>query len=158
PLPYNDEFRQARGNRLDADVWPFAHRGSLHCFEEHQLFESPYLRGDLAQEEYGAPNTDTKVERLSWSPHKIVLKVTSSAAGRFLVNQNHSRAWHTDVGELRSDGGLITVDVPAGEHIVTLTYSDWHITLGALVSLLTIGLIAWRGYLRLRARGQALAR
>jgi hypothetical protein len=127
-------FRQSRGNRWDAQVWPPVNLGTLHCFEENKVFESPYLRGDLPQEEFGAPDTDTKVERVSWTPHKIVLKVTSSNAGRFIVNQNHHNAWKTDVGELASDGGLITVRVPAGEHVVTLEYRDCRIRLAALIS------------------------
>jgi hypothetical protein len=137
PLAYADAFRMSRGNRWDAHVWPWASRGSMHCFEEQEFFESPYLRGDLAQEEYGAPGTDTKVERLKWSPHEIVVKVTSSGPGRFLVNQNHHAAWKTDVGELTSDGGLISVHVPPGEHVVTLTFSDGHVRAGALLTFAT---------------------
>jgi hypothetical protein len=158
PLEYDDQFRQARGNRWDAHVWPFASRGSLHCFEEHQLFESPYLRGDLKQEEYGAPGTDTTVERISWSPHRIVVRVKSSGPGRFLVNMNHARAWSSDVGDLHSDGGLISVSVPPGEHVVTLTYRDWKVTVGSCITAATIALIAFFGVRRLRRRGQALAR
>lgn len=158
PRVYEDEFRQARGNRWDAHVWPFASRGSLHCFEEHQLFESPYLRADLKQEEYGAPDTDTTVERISWSPHRIVLRVKSSGPGRFLVNMNHARAWSSDVGELHSDGGLISVSVPPGEHVVTLTYSDWKVTAGGIVTILTILVIGYFGVRRLRRRGEALVR
>jgi hypothetical protein len=151
-------FRQSRGNRWDAQVWPPVNLGTLHCFEENKVFESPYLRGDLPQEEFGAPDTDTKVERVSWTPHKIVLKVTSSNAGRFIVNQNHHNAWKTDVGELASDGGLITVRVPAGEHVVTLEYRDWRIRLGALITFTTLLAIAIRGYKRLRRRFDAARR
>jgi hypothetical protein len=160
PLVFKDSFRQARGNRWDGDVWPFTNRGSLHCFEEQQLFESPYVRGDAKEEEYGAPETDTKVERLSWSPHKIVLRVKSNGPGRFLVNQNHHDAWQTDVGELGSDGGLISVKVPPGEHVVTLTFSDWKIRVGALVTfatLLAIGIAAVKTLKkRIRRVGSAL--
>jgi hypothetical protein len=95
---------------------------------------------------------------VSWTPHKIVLKVTSSNAGRFIVNQNHHNAWKTDVGELASDGGLITVRVPAGEHVVTLEYRDWRIRLGALITFTTLLAIAIRGYKRLRRRFDAARR
>jgi hypothetical protein len=153
PLRYADEFRQARGNRWDAHVWPFANRGSLHCFEEHQLFESPYVRGDLAHDEYAAPGTDTAVERVRWSPNEIVVRVKSpNGPGRFLVNQNHNDAWKTDVGELGSDGGLISVKVPQGEHVVTLTYSDWRIRLGALVTFATSLAIAIAAVKAIRRR------
>ena len=151
-------FRQSRGNRWDAQVWPPANLGTIHCFEENQVFESPYLRGDLPQEEFGAPDTDTKVERVSWSPHKIVLKVTSSKPGRFIVNQNHHNGWKTDVGELSSDGGLITVRVPAGEHVVTLEYRDWRIRLGALITFTATAIIAMQGFKRLRRLFYALRR
>lgn len=158
PLVRDQPFKQSRGNRWDAHVWTFVNLGTLHCFEENKLFESPYLRGDLPAEEFGAPDTDTKVERVSWSPHKIVLKVSSSKNGRFIVNQNHHNAWKTDVGELSSDGGLITVRVPPGEHVVTLEYRDWRVRLGALVTLVTVLVIGLRGAKRLRRRFDAARR
>jgi hypothetical protein len=144
PLEYHDEFRQARGNRWDAHVWPFASRGTIQCFFEQKLFESPALRGDLPAEEYGAPGTDTHVERVSWTPNVIVLRVRSSGPGRVIVNQNHSPHWQTDVGEVYSDRGLLAVRVPPGEHLVTLRFSDWHMRLGALVTLTTLLAIAMR--------------
>ncbi|MCL2726463.1 MAG: hypothetical protein FWD69_18745 [Polyangiaceae bacterium] len=158
PQRVTEPFQQSRGNRWDAHVWPFVNKGSLHCFEEHQLFESPNLRGDLEHEEYGAPGADTTVERIRWSPHEIVLKVHSNGPGRFLVNQNHSDAWKTDTGELGSDGGLISVQVPAGDHVVTLTYSDWRVRLGALVTFATVLAIAIAGGKRLRKKGIAFVR
>lgn len=142
PLEYKDDFRQARGNRWDAHVWPFASRGTLHCFHEHKLYESPNLRGDLSQEEFGAPGTDTKVERLKWTPNEIVVRVRSTGPGRFLVNQNFAKGWHTDVGEVGEDGGLISVKVPAGEHVVTIHYREWRMVVGAIISGLTILAIA----------------
>lgn len=158
PARYLGEFKQARGNRWDAHVWPMANRGSLHCFEEHKLFMSPYLRGDLAAEEYGAPETDTKVERVSWSPHEIVLKVRSSGPGRFLVNQNHADAWTSSVGEVGSDGGLLSVRVPPGEHVVRLVYSDWRVRVGAVITLATVAVIVHFGARRLYRRGRAVYR
>lgn len=159
PLVWKDNpFRQSRGNRWDAHVWTNVNFGTIHCFEENKVFESPYLRGDLPAEEYGAPDTDTKVERVSWSPHKIVLKVTSSGEGRLRVNQNHHPAWKTDVGTLDSDGGLISVRVPPGTHVVTIEYRDWRVRLGALVTFASWLFIAIRYFPRLRRRARAFAR
>ena len=158
PLVYEEGFRQSRGNRWDAHVWPYANRGSLHCFEEHELFVSPYLRGDLQAEEYPAPDTTTQVERLKWSPHEIVVRAKSTGEGRFLVNQNHANAWKTDVGTLSSDGGLISVRVPPGEHVVTLRYSDWKVHLGTIVTLATVLAIAFAFFKRARRRAFALRR
>lgn len=159
PIVYPDQFHQARGNRWDAHVWPFANRGSLHCFEEHELFTSKLLRGDLAQEEYPAPESkDLTVQRLAWSPNEILLQVHAPSGGRVLVNQNHNAAWHSDVGELASDGGLISVSVPPGDHRVRLWFRDSKMVLGGFI---TLGTLAWIGMLavrRLRTRVHAWRR
>lgn len=152
-------FQQARGNRWDAHVWPYVDLGSLHCFEEHALFTSPLLRGDLAHDEYPAPDAkDLTVERVSWSPEKIVLRVHAPSGGRFLVNQNHNRSWRSDTGELDSDGGLISVRVPPGDHTVTLSYRDNLMVLGGLVTLGTLAWALWLAGKALRARVAAWVR
>lgn len=74
------------------------------------------------------------------------------------MNQNHSKNWRTDTGELRSDGGLISVTVPAGEHVVTLRYRDDKIVVGGLITLATTGVIAFFAVKRLRRRVRALYR
>lgn len=158
PQIHRGPYRQSRGNRWDAHVWAFANMGSLHCFDENEHAESPRLRGDLPAEEYPAPGSDMTVERVSWSPQKIVVRVHANAPGRFLVNQNYARAWKSDVGEIGSDEGLIRVDVPAGDHVVTLTYRDWGIRVGAVISVATLLVIAVFGAKRLRRRGAALLR
>ena len=159
PRLVEEPFRQARGNRWDAQVWVFASRGSLHCFDENELFESPYLRSDLPQEEYPAPgNPGMTVERVSWSNNEIVVKVHAPLDGRFLVNMNHAPAWKTDVGTIGSDGGLISVNVPAGDHVVTLRYRDWRVLLGALISIATILGIGYFGFKLARRRVRVIRR
>jgi hypothetical protein len=156
PQTYDAPFRQSRGNRWDAHVWPAVSRGSLQCFEEHELFESPALSGDLAAEEYGA--VGIAVERVAWSPHRIALHVRASLAGRVYVNQNHAPEWQSDVGTVVADSGRLAVDVPAGEYFVTLVYSDWKIRVGALVSFATALAIAIRAAKRGRSRVRAWLR
>jgi len=158
PLEHRDGFKQARGNRWDAHIWPYIDRGSLHCFEEHKLFSSPYLAGDLAQEEYPAEGSHATVERLSWSPHRIQLRVKAEEDATILINQNHSPYWKSDVGTVGSSGGLIRVNVPKGEHIVTLTYGDWHVALGAFITLGALMVAARFFGQRALSRGRAILR
>ena len=153
------EFQMSRGNRWDAHVWPYIDMGSAHCFEEHALFTSPLIRGDLERDEYPAPDAkDMTVERVSWSPEKIVVKVHAPSGGRFLVNQNHNAAWRTDVGELDSDGGLISVRVPPGDHVVTVAFRDYRMWFGVLVSLGTLGWMLYLAQKAARSRAAAWAR
>jgi hypothetical protein len=150
PLAGRTGFRQSRGNRWDAQVWTFANLGSLHCFEENDLFESPRLRGDLSAEEFAPDDPNAKVERLVWSPNKLVLRVTSEAGARVVVNQNHHEGWRSNVGKVESDGGLLSVRVPAGVQRVELRFRDWRILAGGLVSAATgLGIAAFAA---LRAR------
>lgn len=151
-------FRQSRGNRWDAHVWPFANLGSLHCFEEQQLPVSPLLRGDLPAEEYAAPGSVADVERLSWSPHQIRLRVRSAEGALVRVNQNHNGSWKSDVGEVVSDGGLLAVRLPPGEHVVTLRFRDPFVRVGFVVSAVTVLLILRFGARRLRLRARAWQR
>jgi len=136
PLAYASDFRQSRGNRWDAHVWARAGRGSLQCFEETRFAESDRLRGDLPAEEYPMDPGRAKVERVSWSPNRIVLHVTATDEAVVLVNQNYERGWSADGGETVSAGGLLAVRVAAGDRRVVLSYGDGWLTLGVLVSTL----------------------
>lgn len=148
PARVEQPFRQARGNRWDAHVWTFANLGSLHCFEEQALPTSPLLRGDLPQEEYAAPGSDADVERVSWSPHRIVLRVRARGEALVRVNQNWSAAWKTDVGVVEADQRLLAVRVPAGEHLVTLRHADGAVRVGFVITAVSLLLV-----LRTAARG-----
>jgi hypothetical protein len=142
PRRYADEFRQSRGNRWDAQVWLPASRGSIGCFEETGFFEAAGLRGDLPEEEFAAPGSDATVRRVSWSPTRIVLDVDARSAARILVNQNFDRHWTSSEGAVvMNPDGLLAIDVPAGRRRVTVSFRDWLVTIGALVTLGTVVLI-----------------
>jgi hypothetical protein len=131
-------FKQHRGNRRDAHVFPAMNRGSLYCFVGIAIPESPLLRADLEAEEYPADPTIAKVKRLSWSPHEIVLAVEAAAPARVFVNQNWSRHWRTDVGKVVAFDELLAVDVPQGSHRVTLRYRDYTSIACFTISLTTL--------------------
>lgn len=159
PQSYDQPFRQARGNRWDAHIWTYANLGSIQCFEENPLPESPALRGDLPQEEYAAPGSPATVTRVRWKPNTIVLDVVAQGPSRVLVNQNHDIGWRASVGKVVSHDGLLAVDLPAGTHRLELHYVNKWFRIGALISGFTLlGLLLWTGRgLQLRARA-ALAR
>ncbi len=156
------EFHQARGNRWLAVHLESQNIGSLGCYETHRLAESTLLRGDLPHEEYLAPDATGggsagTVERVSWSPTKIVVHADLSRAARLLVNQNWAPGWHASIGKVVSNEGLLAVDLPAGANDVALTFLPWSTLGGAattLTALLALGLIGWRA----RRRGEIFAR
>ena len=107
--------------------------GSLQCFEETDFSESALLRADLGAEEYPLNPETARVERVAWTPNRIDLHVVARAPTEVVINQNHHRAWRTNLGEIRNHQGLLSVDLPAGDHQVRLTFRDPWITAGACI-------------------------
>ncbi len=149
PRSYDRPFQQTIGNRWHANVWPVVSRGSLACWEAQPFFQSPALRADLEQEEFLKDETRGEVERISWSPHRIVLQVKADEKARVIVNQNKHRAWTSNLGEVTSDRGRLAVDVPAGEHRLVIEFSDPLVYAGFVISILTVLLILGFGGRRL---------
>lgn len=131
------DFHQAVGTRWIAQVWPRANLGSLACFEEQPFPVSPMLRGDRVDEEWLARG-EGKVQRLGWSPNELELEVETRAGGTVAVNQNAAAGWSTNVGGIAEYQGLLAVEVPAGRHLVTLTYREAGFVPLAIVSLTTL--------------------
>lgn len=151
PHAFDQPFRQHRGNRRDAHVFPLLNMGTLYCVAGNPLPESPLLRADLPQEEYPADPTKATVKRLMWSPLAIELEVDAKEATTIHVNQNWARQWHASVGTVKSVQKLLAVDVPAGKNIVRLEYKDRFLVGCLLVSFATLlgilyvfGRDAWR--------------
>ncbi|MDP3274652.1 MAG: hypothetical protein Q8Q09_05610 [Deltaproteobacteria bacterium] len=131
-------FRQQRGNRRDGHVFPAMHAGSLACITGIPVPQSRLLRGDLQAEEYPLDPALATVRRVYWSPNAITLDVTARRATRVLINQNYHRYWRSREGTVVSHQGLLAVNVPAGQHRVTLRFVDWPSYIAASISLLTL--------------------
>jgi hypothetical protein len=159
PRAYAGEFKQHRGNRRDAHVFPPMNMGTIYCVAGNPLPESPRLRGDLAQEEYPEDPSKATVKRLAWSPNAIDLEVDAREPATIFVNQNWAPAWKSDVGTVRSVDKLLAVDVPAGKHVVRLAYRDGFLLfcLGvSAASLLALAFVFGRDGVRwLRAEAKA---
>lgn len=155
PRPVDQPFKQHRGNRRDAHVFPEMARGSMYCFVGIPLPQSAKLRADLEEEEYAEDPSSATVKRQFWSPHEIRLEVDAKKPARILVNQNYNPHWRSDVGTVVDSDRLLAVDVPAGKHLVTLRYRDYTSYLFFAISLATFGFFA--AHLGKRGRHHAKA-
>lgn len=141
-------FHQARGSRWALAYYEPMQRGSLSCWEAYPVPESPLLRGDLPSEErIVEPGAGTVTER-SWTPNAIDLDVTLSRPATVAINQNWHAGWRSNVGEVESDHGLLTVALPEGTHALSLRFLPRSALGGALVSLVAAGALV---FLALRA-------
>jgi len=131
-------FANARGDRWLAAYYPRLQRGTLSCFDDYQVPQSPELRGDLPHEEYLADQTAGTVTRTSWSPNAIAMHVDVNKDARVIVNQNWHPGWHANVGEVVSDKGRLAVNVPPGVSDVTVRFLPRSAVGGTVTSLLAI--------------------
>ncbi len=137
PAPFvEQEFRQARGNRMEQVLWVYLNRGSLSCYDETPFTTGNGLRADLPDEEYLADPAAGSVRRVRWTPNALELEATLTSPGTVLVNQNWDTGWSTSAGTLRAHDGILAVDLPAGTTRFRLTYWPRGSTIGLLLMLL----------------------
>lgn len=140
------DFANARGNRWLAAYYPSLERGTLSCFDDYPIPQSPALRGDLPHEEYLSDSTAGTVERRDWSPNVITLHVDSNKPARVIVNQNWHPGWHASIGTVIADDGRLAVDMPEGSHDLVLRFRPRSGIGGMLASLaaLLAAVVLWR--------------
>jgi hypothetical protein len=138
PKTVEQPFAQSRGNRWLASHVRALHRGTLSCYEAYSVVQSERLRGDLPREEYLAEPAAGRVVRKSWSPNRLELSVHLTRPARLLVNQNYHPGWRANVGKVVSDHGLLAVELPQGEHLLTLSFRPRSATGGLTTSILAL--------------------
>lgn len=149
PAARAEDFKQARGNRWLLAYYAPMNRGSLSCWEAYPVRESAALRADLlAEERFAEPSTGS-VQRVSWSPNRIVLDVTAKRPGLVLINQNYHPGWRSDGSDVVDHDGLLGVKVPSGKRQVVVRFLPRSAVGGFAVSLLAL---VGFGYLFARRR------
>ena len=78
-------------------------------------------------------------ELSSFSPNRLVIGVDVTSPDTLIVNQNHDPGWKSADRSVRSEDGLIAVDVVPGDVEVVLYYRPTSFLLGVLLTL--IGLV-----------------
>lgn len=90
---------------------------------------------DYQGEYYLSGEGDVKLR--FWSPNKLVFHVSLPKAARLVINQNFSSGWRTSYGVLSSDKGLLSLNLPVGEHDVELWYLPNSFVIGAALFVVT---------------------
>lgn len=144
PREITRPFHQARGNRWAAASFGPASRGSLACWEAYGVPQSAKLRADAAHEAWLSDPQAGALEERRWSPQSLSFHVKADRPTRLVVNQNYHRGWKSDVGEVRNEEGLLAVELPAGEHELTLRFLPTSALGGLATSILAlVTALAW---------------
>ncbi len=143
PPTLSQDFHQARGTRWALAYYGPMSRGCLSCYDAYPVPQSPLLRGDLKSEEYLEDATAGTVTRTKWTPNHIELTVHLDRPARLRVNQNWNPGWRASVGTITSEKGLLAVELPAGDHALTLRFLPRAAVGGALASLAAALVLGW---------------
>lgn len=147
PLEHNEEFHFVpRREYAKYASFPARNVGNAGCYTGMQYRAARGLReGNVPQHRFA---TGTQGEFLSSgrTQNTVSFRVRLDAEGRVVMNQTFARGWHANVGKVgRDKNRRLVVDLPAGEHAVTLRYDPPGLELGALFSGLGViaAAIAW---------------
>lgn len=117
---------------------PQRNRGTPACYE---ALNWPVARtlwiGDHPQARVAPPGT---IRSDSRTPSSITVDVTLPEPGRVVLNQNYSRGWVANAGNVVADEGRLAVDLPAGDHRLRVAYRPGE--LGWTLVLLVLGIAA----------------
>jgi hypothetical protein len=101
-----------------------------------------------------AGNGTGTAEYLERLPHRLALQIDTDVGGILVLSEIHYPGWRATVdGQpvpiLRADTILRAIEVPAGQHVVEMTFSPWSVKFGWVVSaatlLLCLALCLWCG-------------
>lgn len=125
---------------------------TVACVDPWNFYpNAPVWEGDVVP----ARSADASVVILgaSRTQNKFFIDVDAKAPGRVLVNSPYDRGWRSNVGKVDNANNLLVVDVPAGQHHLTVSYWPHGLTAGFFMTaagLVLVGLFFARD--RLRAR------
>ena len=99
-----------------------------------------YLPEEVRNQVAATNGTAAEIVASSYAPHRIELKVRADEAALIVLAQSFYPCWHArvdgePVGLLRANAAFQAVEVPAGEHVVSLAYKDRMFSWGLVISL-----------------------
>lgn len=88
----------------------------------------------------------------SRTQNTVTIDVHAEAPGQVLINSGYDRGWQTSVGTVVRSGKQLAVDVPAGDHVVAMRYWPRTLTLGLIITAVTVLVLAFVAVRSRRAR------
>lgn len=121
---------------------PHTNVADLGCWEEWAFErDAPLWLGDVPQARGGSGSVHVLVA--DRTPNTFTVDVDLKAPGRLLLNSTYDRGWRTDVGTVVENGKMLAVDLPAGTFTVHVKYWPHGLTLGLILSGLSVLALAF---------------
>jgi len=111
-----------------------------HSFEPKNF--TWHLNPDYRGEVYFLNDPRNTATFKTFSPNRIIVKVSCNAEDTLVVNQNYDKSWRSTFRPLKEHDGLLAMTLDEkGEYFVQLTYVPLSFIAGLAVSLVTFILI-----------------
>ena len=138
PLPQR-QLLPLRGYAARIALLPAMNLGTTSCRRWAIPWRvSPRLRlGNVPQVWLAASHG--RVEWVKAGVSSVNVALTLEKPDRLVINQNHARGWHSEIGRVVSEKGLLAVALPAGTHRVALWFRPTSLVVGGALSV--VGLI-----------------
>jgi hypothetical protein len=131
---------------------PAQNRGRLECWEEWAFErDAPLWKGDVPQAR--AVDNAATVRQVTRTQNKFIIDVHADRPALLAINSNYDRGWRASVGTAERMGKQLSVRIPAGDHHLVVSYWPHGLTLGLVLTFLTMLAVAYyffRHHRRLR--------
>lgn len=135
---------------------PAQNRGRLECWEEWAFErDAPLWKGDVPQAR--AIDGAATVRSVTRTQNKFFIDVHADRPALLALNSNYDRGWRASVGSAERMGKQLAVRIPAGDHRLVVRYWPHGLTIGLLLTFVTMLAVVlfFTGRLRLPRRKSA---
>lgn len=148
-------LHRAWGRRSDEPLFLYRLLGDTTHKSNESLGRASWLdetSSSSANDSEQQPSSSGLTIRPIHESHRIVIDIEPPRAGSLIVRELAYPGWTVEIdghaAESASHGPFRRVEVPAGSQRVTWTYRPRSVTVGTMVSLLTLFVLAALGHLR----------
>ena len=123
---------------------PQQNRGRFQCWEEWAFGDGAAVwTGDVPQARAASPTAKVGIA-VTRTQNSFVADVDAKEPVRILFNTAYDRGWRATTGNVVNQSKLLAVDVPAGQYHLVVKYWPLGLTVGLVITVLSIaGTIAF---------------
>ena len=124
-------------------TYPVRGVGAPVCYVAFDWTPAPQLWLGPGPQQRVEPADAGAARAVGWTPNALRFDVELARPATLVVNQNTDSGWTTSLGAVDRSQPLLSVELPAGHHAVTLTHAVRGLWAGALLTLLGMIASAW---------------
>ncbi len=84
----------------------------------------------------------------SWNPNRVIATVSLPEAGNVILNANYAKGWFVNNLPAKEMSGRVGLELPAGTHKVTFQYKTPGLSVGILITLISLTIITVMSLIR----------